>query len=178
MIPWVWAPSTSSGYGRARAGSAALQRARSPTWGPLPCVTTSWSPRASGARAEMAAVDVALLDLSLGRFAHSRLGVAADEAGYDAHAHSGVSRAEGVRTSVCARPPRIWSFRSSARMTPTTTAMMPIVQRDDDFGDEADNDDDDADENHWRLLDRVVAAGLVLTAEVAIPSRRLAFTVT
>src|ERR1035441_1731635 len=53
-MPWVWAPSTSSGYGAGRSGSSALSLASRPTCGPFPWVITrSWSP-ASGASASTA----------------------------------------------------------------------------------------------------------------------------
>src|SRR4051795_10012454 len=50
-MPCVWAPRTSNGYGAVSRWSAALSRASTPTWGPLPWVMTSSCSSASGARA-------------------------------------------------------------------------------------------------------------------------------
>src|SRR5439155_1203274 len=72
IIPWVCAPSTSSGYGWVSVASAALSSASSPTCGPLPWVMTTSCSSASGASACTARNALVRWTAASGRWPRSR----------------------------------------------------------------------------------------------------------
>ena len=93
MVACVWAPHQSSGTGGTTCAASSFLTSRLPTWGPLPCVsTTSWPAATRPAMCSIARPMASALVLGRGAAVGAGHGVAA-ERDEDPHAHLHWSRA-------------------------------------------------------------------------------------